>query len=265
MRIMYILLFLFSLQVSGNETTEKRIKEGSLTNRDDRNVDLRQNNDKPTGRKPSRISKKRMKRVRVTENQRSSSVSNRLENLVLRPDKGSRFNELDIFEGDQLTVHIKEDMIGYGESKRAVRGVVYAGSLKGSILLGHSEMDKKTKELVVYFNKIRNPNNNKTHTFKAEMRLKGRHETKFWTYFWATVGANAVGGFADASKDREPTIIGSRSIISPSNIGRNSMAEGAKAGARIFAEELKNFPEFTVVMGPVLEKLTITEQPDTIF
>ena len=96
------------------------------------------------------------------------------------------------------------------------------------------------------------------------MRLKGRHETKLWTYFWASVAANAVGGFAEASKDREHTIVGSKSIVSTGNLVKSSVVSGAQAGAGVFLDELKNYPEFTVVIGPVINNAVINIEPDSI-
>ena len=263
MRVILALFIVLGSASHASETTEKRVKEGELSSRLPRKIAFQDKTSKSTTDKPPKRPKQKRKIVIAKEGERRTLVTKDLEGLILRPDKGSTFNQLKIFEGDRLPVKIEEDMIGYGESKRAVRGVVYSGSLKGFVVLGHAEMDKRTKELVVFFSKIRSSTGEESHSFKGEMRLQGRHETKFWTYFWASVGANAIGGFADASKDREPTILGSRDVVSPSNVAKNSVAEGAKAGARVFIDELKNFPEFTVVMGPTLDNLIITETPNT--
>ena len=150
-------------------------------------------------------------------------------------------------------------MIGYGNSIRSVRGIIFSGPLKGYIVLGNVSMDQKTKELKVDLNQIRSRDGRNFHKFKGEMRLKGRHETKFWTYFWASVGAHAVGGFSEASIEREPTIFGSQRVVTPGNVAKQSIAEGTKAGAKVFLDELKNYPEFTVVMGPTLSNAVISE------
>jgi hypothetical protein len=183
---------------------------------------------------------------------------------VLYPDNNSTFNSLNVYEGDTLEVKIEENMIGYGDSKRAVSGEIISGNLKGYIVLGNVSMDLKTKELKVEFNKIRKKSGRKRHNFKAEMWLKGRHETKFWKYFWASVAANAVGGLAEGAKDREFTIVGSRSVVNPENMIKNSVARAGKAGAEMIQDELKNYPEFTVVIGPVIDRAVIKEEPDSV-
>jgi hypothetical protein len=210
------------------------------------------------------LNKKRKISESESEIKRKANVPNTLTNLVKYPQENSVFNDLGVFEGSTLEIKIMENMIGYGESKRSVSGEVMSGNLKGFVVLGNVSMDPKTKELLVDFTKIRQKDGNKMHKFRAESRLKGRHETKLWTYFWATVAANAVGGFAEGAKDREYTIVGSKSLVSPENMLKNSVARAGNAGAEIFINELKKYPEFTVVIGPTITNAVISKAPDSI-
>jgi hypothetical protein len=45
---------------------------------------------------------------------------------------------------------------------------------------------------------------------------------------------------------------------------KNSVARAGKAGAEMIQDELKNYPEFTVVIGPVIDRAVIKEEPDSV-
>jgi hypothetical protein len=276
-KIIILFFFTYHLQLYSNSTesvrtlVEDSLKKNKSYNFKELGEELGEKNEDKVEAKRKQSKgkdkvklKARKKGLLKTSGSRSSFVTNNLTGLIVKPQKGSIHNELDVFEGDTVEIEILENMIGYGDSVRSVRGQVISGPLRGYIVLGNVSMDKKTKELLVDFNKIRSRTGKKRHKFKAEMRLKGRHETNFWNYFWASVGANAIGGFAEGSKDREHTIVGSKAVVSPENMVKNSVARAGSAGANIFAEELKNYPEFTVVIGPVIENAIISEEPDSI-
>ena len=267
MKLSKLILILFFLPIGqklvAKNTTEQKIEEKRIKSRGGREANFGVKTESKPKKESPRKTYKKIKTI-YKENQRKTPVDSRLEGLVLFPDKDSKLNKLGVHVGDELEIKISENMIGYGDSKRSVRGVVFSGTLESYIVLGNVSMDLKTKELKVDFDKIRDVNGNNFHKFKGEMRLKGRHESKFWTYFWASVGANAVGGFAEASKDREHTILGSKSVTSPSNIAKGALAEGAKAGSKVFLDEIKSYPEFTVVMGPTLATAVISEEPDIL-
>ncbi len=264
MKLILIVFVFSSFQVFAS--TEMRSETYKLGSRGKRNVSFKAPDVKK--REPAKVVRKKRRIYRkpkvFKENERKTLVSNRLDNLVLLPDKSSAYNNLGVHIGDQLKIEIEQDMIGYGNSVRAVSAYVKNKELDGYKALGNVSMDAKTKELVVIFNKIINPTGTEVHKLKAELRLKGRHESKFWTYFWASVGANTVGGLADASREQEHTIFGSKKAVTPESIVKGSIADGLQGGANVLAQELKNYPEFTVVLGPVIDTAVISEEPDTI-
>lgn len=207
--------------------------------------------------------RKKSKTVARPMNVRKTAVGSSLSGLVLGPDKGSIYNNLGLYSGDKLRLEINEDMIGYTGSVRSISARVLNDDLKGYKALGNVSMDPRTKELIITISKVVSPSGTNSHNLKAELRIKGRHESKFWNYFWASVAANAVGGLAEASKTREATIFGSQKAVTPGNILKGSIAGGLEGGANVLAKELKNYPEFTVVLGPVIDSATISEEPNT--
>lgn len=216
-----------------------------------------------------KVNTRKKKNIGNIKYKRTSKVSLNSQNLIIFPEKTGRTNLLKLFNGDHLKIAIKSDLIAYKGSKIPVTASILSKSFSDYLLVGVAEMDKRTKRVCVNFNFIRKKNGENAHRVSATLHdnngafcFKGRHETEFWSYYWANVFSHGVEGYAKSLTEKERSIYGVYDENSPQNAVKKAMASAAQSSTKLLADELKNYPEFTYVVGPIVGTVQLTSTPE---
>jgi hypothetical protein len=131
-------------------------------------------------------------------------------------------------------------------------------------------MDPKTKDVVVKFDYLRLAESDEefkieayVHSTSGRVGIVGEFESHYWRYFFADLLAGAVGGYAEASKQREQNALGfSQAANTPDNAVKGAIAGASQATANLMAEKAKSAPEYTLAKGPHDIQLFIVKGPN---
>ena len=175
-----------------------------------------------------------------------------------------------LFRGDIVVARITQDLLGYEGSLSPVRAIVTGGPFKGGYFVGNATMDPKTKDVVVKFDYLRTAENDQeykieayVHSTSGRVGIVGEFESHYWRYFFADLLAGAVGGYAEASKQREQGLYGiNQPAVTPDNAVKGAVAGAAQATANLMAEKAKSAPEYTLAKGPHDIQLFIVKGPN---
>lgn len=229
--------------------------------------------------KPERESRKmaviRPKKTRIRGNlppilvrKRTSSSSIGVNKAIIYPTLAP-INRSGIDVGDIFDCIIKQDIKAYVGSKSPIKAEVLSGPHKGLVFVGNAVMDDKTKNILIWFDLMREPYQGRKHKVMAsihsstgEVGLVGTHHSRYWQHFFATVMSRAAEGYAQASVDRNQNIFGNfQQVPSVENAGKVAVAEAASGTADLVAQNMRSSPEFVTKKGPIRTKIFITETP----
>ena len=100
------------------------------------------------------------------------------------------------------------------------------------------------------------------HRSSGAVGLKGTHHSKYWRYFFATVISRTAEGYAQATVQRDQTLLaGPIARPNPENAGKVAVAEAAAGTADQFSKKLQNAPEYATQKGPIRTKIFVIETP----
>ena len=199
---------------------------------------------------------------------RGSRGSINTKNAIIYPTLAP-INKSGIDIGDVFDCIIKQDIKAYVGSKSPIRAEVLSGPKRGLIFVGNAVMDPKTKNILIWFDLMRDLETKQKHKVLAsihsttgEVGLVGTHHSRYWQHFFATVMSRAAEGYAQASVERNQNIFGNyQQVPSTENAGKAAVAEAASSTADIIADNMRNLPEFVTKKGPIRTKIFITETP----
>jgi len=221
-----------------------------------------------------RLAKPRPRRVR-RGNLPLELVRRRSSNAAIDPSEAIKYPELGPINrsgmdvGDVFDCIIEQDIKAYSGSKAPVRARILSGPKKGRIFVGNAVMDPNTKNILVWFDLVRNLESGRKHKLLAsihssggEVGLVGTHHSKYWSHFFATVLARAAEGYAQASVERNQNLFGNfQQVPNQENAGKVAVASAASETANVVSREIKNLPEYASIRGPIRAQVFITEKP----
>lgn len=174
--------------------------------------------------------------------------------------------------GDVLSAEVKESLIAFNEAKAPIRAVVTEGRQKGAILLGEATLEKNSKRILIEFKRLRAKDSNQSYNLlaygidlKGILGIEGKVISGEDKYFTAEVIATAASSYADATISREQNNLGNY-VEKPGadTLGKKALSSALSKTAERFAEKLKIVPEYSVLEGPTMIQVLITENPKLI-
>jgi hypothetical protein len=141
------------------------------------------------------------------------------------------------------------------------------GKYKSARVIGTASLDESTKRINIEFHTLVLPDGNMAYAIKGitshrdgELGLKGEYKTEFWKWLWAEAIVKSVGGYTDASIEKEHSLLGGfQNLASPENAAKKGAAQGLGTIGDRFAEKRRIAPEMTEVTGPVQIAITVLE------
>ena len=193
------------------------------------------------------------------------------EKAIIFP-KLAGINKSGIDIGDVFDCIIEQDIKAYVDSKSPIRARITSGEHEGSIFIGNAVMDPKTKNVLIWFDHLRNLDTGVKHKLLAsihsvtgEVGLVGTHHSRYWSHFFAMLLSRGAEGYAQASVERNQNIFGNyQQIPNQNNAGKVAVAEAASGTADLVAEKMRNLPEYVTKRGPIKTKVFITKTPSLV-
>ena len=193
---------------------------------------------------------------------RASNVSE-----LIQPPKGA-FDILKALRaGDILEAQVLHSIIAFPDEKAPVVATIDSGALKGTRLLGESQLERNSRRIFVKFTKL--VLNQKTYQLKADgvsqegqPGLLGEYYSREAEYFAGDFIASFVAGYFDGLVPRQVNPFGQVQFDpSVDTALKRGVASGALSTAERFREKLKRVPEFSEMKGPLSIRVLILEQP----
>lgn len=198
---------------------------------------------------------------------RTDSSEQSFKEPGLETSNVSHFSLLSLKAGTVLRAVIEGDVIAYEKSESPVLAVVtYPEQYKRAKLLGKANLDTETKRVNVEFHTMVLASDTTPYTIKGltsdrdgKLGLGGIHQTDFWQWLWAEVLVRSSGGFLEASTEKEHSIFGSSTAVTPENAAKKGVSTGLSTVADRFGEKRARASEQTEVRGPTAVNIFISQ------
>jgi hypothetical protein len=198
---------------------------------------------------------------------RSSQESSEYQDPSVETTQTSQFGLYELKRGTSLNAIIEGNIVAYPDSQAPVSAIVTAPEkYKRAKILGTASLDTSTKRINIEFDTLILATDSTSYTIKGitsdrtgKLGLNGVHKTDYWNWLWAEVLVRSSGGLVEASEDKEHSIFGSSTSVTPSNAAKKGVATGLNTMADRFGEKRSKAIEMTEVSGPTAISVSIVQ------
>lgn len=181
--------------------------------------------------------------------------------------QSTQFSLLEMKRGTVLNAVIDGDIVAYPDSLAPVTATVTAPEkYKRAKLLGTANLDTVTKRVNVEFTTMILSHETTSYTIKGitsdrsgKLGVEGVHKTDYWNWLWAEVLVRSSGGLIDASTEKDHSLFGASTTVTPENAAKHGVATGLNTMADRFGEKRSKSVDMTEVSGPIAVKVSITQ------
>ncbi len=159
--------------------------------------------------------------------------------------------------GDILQAEIEQSIKASPSVPTPVRARVTQGRFRGAFVLGSATFDRELKRVLLVFEHMRLPGNETTYALKAtglaasgQVGLEGDYHTQEGLFFAAEILTAGAAGYADATTQRNQTLLGTyQTAPTLANASKQGAVTALSKSAERFAERERTAPEYTEIEG----------------